>query len=52
MEDTSDSELAEKLREKILERMPPGDTRKDVKRIVEDMILGDDDGLDESQNGE
>jgi hypothetical protein len=52
MKDKTDSELAEKLREKILDKMPPGGTRKDVKRIVEDMILGDDDGLDESQNGE
>ena len=52
MKDKTDSELAEKLREKILEKMPPGGTRKDVKRIVEDIILGDDDDLDESQDGE
>jgi hypothetical protein len=44
--DSEISELAEKLREKILERMPPGGTRKNVKRIVEKIILGDDD-LDE-----
>ena len=52
MKDKTDSELAEKLREKILEKMPPGGTRKDVKRIVEDIILGDDDDLDEGQDGE
>ena len=52
MKDLTNSELAEKLREKILERMPPGGTRKDVKRIVEDIILGDDDDLDEGQDGE
>ena len=52
MKDKTNSELAEKLREKILERMPPGGTRKDVKKIVEDIILGDDDDLDEGQDGE
>ncbi len=52
MKDKTDSELAEKLREKILEKMPPGGTRKDVKRIVEDIILGDDDDFDEGQDGE
>lgn len=52
MTDKTNSELAEKLREKILERMPPGGTRKDVKRIVEDIILGDDDDLDEDPDKE
>jgi hypothetical protein len=49
MKDKKNSELAEKLRQKILERMPPGGTRKDFKRIVEDIILGDDGDLDEGQ---
>ena len=52
MTDKNNSELSEKLREKILERMPPGGTRKDVKRIVEDIILGDNDDRDEGQGGE
>ena len=51
MTDKTNSELAEKLREKVMERLPPGGTRKDVKKIVEDIILGDDD-LDEGQEGE
>ena len=52
MTDKTNSELAEKLREKVLERMPPGGTRKDVQRIVEDIILGDGEDLDEGQDGE
>jgi hypothetical protein len=52
MTDILDSELAEKLRKMILERMPPGGTRKDAQRIVEDIILGDDDDRDEGQDGE
>ncbi len=52
MKDKTDSELAEKLRQKILEKMPPGGTRKDVKKIVEDIILDDDDDLDEGRDGE
>lgn len=48
----NNKELAEKLWEKVLERMPPDGTRKDVKRIVEDVILGDDDDLDDGQDGE
>ena len=52
MKDKTNSELAEKLREKVLEQMPPGGTRKDVQRIVEDIISGDDEDLDEGQDGE
>ena len=52
MTDILDRELAEKLRKMILERMPPGGTRKDAQRIVEDIILGDDDDFDQDQDGE
>ncbi len=52
MTDNKDSDLAEKLREKVMERMPPDGTRKDAQRIVEDIILGDDDDLDEGQDKE
>ena len=52
MTDILNSELAEKLRKMILERMPPGGTRKDAQRIVEDIILGDDDDRDEGPGGE
>ncbi len=44
----TDSELAEKLWKKVMERMPPGGTRKDVRRILEDIILGDDE-IDEGE---
>jgi hypothetical protein len=46
-----DDKLAAKLWEKVMERMPPGGTRKDVSRILEDIILGDDD-IDEAEGGE
>ncbi len=46
-----DDKLAAKLWEKVMERMPPGGTRKDVSRILEDIILGDDD-IDEGEGGE
>ncbi len=46
-----DDKLAAKLWEKVMERMPPGGTRKDVRRILEDIILGDDD-IDEGEGGE
>jgi hypothetical protein len=36
----------------VLERMPPGGTRKDAQRIVEDIIFGDDDDLDEDPDKE
>ena len=52
MKDKTNSELAEKLWKKILERMPPGGIHKDVKIIVEDIILGDDDDLGEAQDKE
>ena len=52
MKDKTDSELAEKLRKKVMERLPHGGTREDVQRVVEDIILGDDENLDEGQDGE
>jgi hypothetical protein len=45
------NDLAKKLWEKVMERMPPGGTRKDVSRILEDIILGDDE-IDEGEGGE
>jgi hypothetical protein len=47
-----DDKLAAKLWEKVMERMPPSGTRRDVKKIVEDIILGDDDDIDEGEGGE
>ena len=41
-------ELKEKLYEKVMERIPPGGTRKDVRRILEELILGDDE-IDEEE---
>lgn len=42
-----DDALKERLWKKVMERMPPAGTTKDVKRIVEDIILGDDGDADE-----
>jgi len=47
-----DGKLAEKLWQKVMERMPPGGTRKDVRRILKDIILGDNDDTDEGQGDE
>ena len=52
MTDNTDSDLAEKLRKKVMERLPHGGTREDVQRVVEEIILGDDEDLDEGQDGE
>jgi hypothetical protein len=49
MKDKTNSELAEKLRKKVMERLPHGGTREDVQRVVEDIILVDDEDLDEGQ---
>jgi hypothetical protein len=51
MTDNTDDELAERLWEAVMERMPPGGTSKDVRTILEDIILGDDD-IDEGEGGE
>jgi len=52
MADNKDNDIAEKLRKNVMERLPHGGTREDVQRVVEEIILGDDDDLDESQDVE
>ena len=37
------------LWEKVMERMPPGGTRKDVRKILENLILDDDGDVDEGE---
>ena len=44
-----DDKLKEKLWEKVMERMPPGGTRKDVRKILENLILDDDGDVDEGE---
>ena len=44
-----DDELKERLWEKVMERMPPDGTSKDVKRILEDVILGDEEEAEEGE---